>query len=104
MTYRLRLSREALDHLASIGNFLLAESGSGKVAARVVDRLIARCEGIAALPGTLGRSRPELRPDIRSLAFRSYVIFFRYIGDVLEVVAILEGHRDIETYFHDDEI
>ncbi len=58
-----------------------------------------RCHDIASKPGTLGRARPELRPDIRSAAHKGYVIFFRYIEDRLEVVNILEGHRDIDAHF-----
>jgi toxin ParE1/3/4 len=56
------------------------------------------------VPGTLGRSRPELRPDLRSFAFKGYVIFFRYRGDRFEVVNVLEGHRDAITYFRDDSV
>jgi hypothetical protein len=29
------------------------------------------------------------------------MIFFRYRDDVLEVVNVLEGHRDIEAHFGD---
>ena len=61
-----------------------------------------QCSKLAA-SATLGRARPELPPDIRSLAFRNYVIFFRYKDDRFEAVNILEGHRDIVTYFRDDE-
>jgi hypothetical protein len=56
-----------------------------------VDALRQQCRRLASLPGTLGHPRPELRPDIRSFAFKNYVIFFRYEGDTLEVVNILEG-------------
>jgi toxin ParE1/3/4 len=52
----------------------------------------------------LGRARPELRPDIRSFAFKGHVIFFRYAPGVLEVVNILEGHRDIEGHFADGKV
>ena len=62
-------------------------------------QLRQQCAKLAALPGTLGRPRPELRSDIRSFPFRSYVIFFRYVGNDFEVVAVLEGHRDAEGYF-----
>jgi hypothetical protein len=31
------------------------------------------------------------------------VIFFRYVADRFEVVSILEGHRDIESYFDERE-
>lgn len=50
----------------------------------------------------MGRPRPELRPDMRSYAFRGYVIFFRYFGEVFEVVNILEEHRDIDSHFAQD--
>lgn len=102
MTYRLHLSSQALDDLAGIGDYMLRESTSIEVADGFVDRLIGRCEKLASLPGTLGRERSELGAGIRSVAFRSYVIFFRYDKDLLEVVAIVEGHRDIDAYFDQD--
>lgn len=54
------------------------------------------------LSGTLGRARPELRPDIRSFAFGNYTIFFRYLDDRFEVVNVLEGHRDFDAHFGSD--
>jgi len=53
-------------------------------------------------PFTMGRSRPELRPDMRSVAFGNYVIFFRYLRNTLEVVNILEGHRDFGAFFDEE--
>ena len=51
----------------------------------------------------MGRPRPELRADIRSFPFRGYMIFFRYHAGRFEVVNILEGHRDIEAFFGDQD-
>ena len=85
--------------LVSILEYITRESGSVAIGAAFSDRLQAQCARLAALPGTLGRARPELRPDIRSSAFGNYVIFFRYRDDTLEVVNILEGHRDIDAFF-----
>jgi plasmid stabilization system protein ParE len=73
------------------------ESGQLNVGRRWVGALRQRCRELAALPGTLGRARPELRPDVRSFAFKGYVILFRYVEDTFEVVNIIEGHRDIES-------
>jgi len=41
--------------------------------------------------------------NTRSIAFRGYVIFFRYEGNMLEIVNVLEGHRDIDAYFAADD-
>ena len=64
-----------------------------------IDRLQQQCRKLASLPGTLGRARPELRLDIRSFAFRGYVIFFRCDAEVFEVVNVLEGRLDIDGYY-----
>ena len=85
--------------LVSILEYITRESGSLAVGRGFTDQLQAHCAKLASLPGTLGRARPELRPDIRSTVHKGYVVFFRYREDVLEVVNILEGHRDIETFF-----
>lgn len=90
--------------MADILIFITTQSGSRAAGYGFVDLLRHQCRRLAALPGTLGRARPELLPNIRSFAFKGYVIFFQYQGDLLEVVNILEGHRDIEAYFKDDQI
>ena len=97
----------ALDDLVSIARGIATTTGSSDPAYRFTDQLIAKCERLATLPGTLGRARDELAPGIRSFAYKSYVIFFRYGGPrspwhTFEVVNILEGHRDFVRYFHDD--
>ncbi|TPE47896.1 type II toxin-antitoxin system RelE/ParE family toxin [Amaricoccus solimangrovi] len=83
----------------AILDYIIRESGSLAVGGAFVDRLQAHCEKLASLPGTMGRARPELLPDIRSSAYGSYVIFFRYRDEALEIVNVLEGHRDIESMF-----
>ena len=48
----------------------------------------------------------EIRAQVMGCAashFGGYVIFFRYKGDVLEIVNVLEGHRDIDAYFAADD-
>jgi toxin ParE1/3/4 len=57
-------------------------------------------------PAAPGRARPDLRADIRSTPFKGYVIFFRYLPsererEILEIVNVLEGHRDLVGYFAD---
>ena len=83
----------------NVFRYLAQESGDRAVARAFVDRLQQQCGKLAALPGTLGRARPELRPDIRSFPYRGYIIFFRYQAETFEVVNVLEGHRDFTNLF-----
>ncbi len=85
----------------SILKFITQETANPVIGRRGVDQLRQQCQELASLPGTLGRPRPELRADIRSFLFRRYVIFFRYADDRLEIVNVIEAHRDIVAYFRD---
>jgi toxin ParE1/3/4 len=101
---RLVYLASACQDFLEILEYIARESGNVAIGRGFTEILRAQCQKLARLPGTLGRARPELRPDIRSFAFRGYVIFFRYQPDVFEVVNILEGHRDIIAYFRDDTV
>jgi toxin ParE1/3/4 len=49
-----------------------------------------------------GRSRDEVRPGLRSISARPYVIFYRVRDEVAEIVRILHGRRDLDEIFSDD--
>lgn len=97
---RLVYLASAYQDLLDIQRYIANESGHLSVANRFAGRIRQRCERLASLPGVLGRSRPELRADIRSLPFQAYIIFFRYTPDTVEIVNILHGHRDLEAFFN----
>jgi plasmid stabilization system protein ParE len=100
---RLRYTAAAQDNILDILVFIARQSGSPKVALKFTAELRRKCASLAALPGQMGRPRPELRDDIRSFAFRGHVIFFRYVDDVFEVLNVFEGHRDFDSYFNDED-
>jgi toxin ParE1/3/4 len=66
---------------------------------RFVATLKNKCTNLASLRATMGVARPELGQDIRSFPYRGYIIFFRYRGGFFEVVNIVEGHRDFDSFF-----
>jgi toxin ParE1/3/4 len=49
-----------------------------------------------------GRARDAVRPGLRSITARSYVIFYRMRDDVGEIVRILHGRRDLDDIFAED--
>jgi len=100
---RLRYTATARDDLVSISRYIADQSGSRFVAERFAGRLRAKCREIAGSPIRLGRPRPDLARDLRGLTIGNYMIFFRHVGDVVEIVNVIEGHRDIEALFRKDE-
>ena len=100
---RVILLASARDDLVAIGDYIQIASGSRRVAARFVKELNDHCRHMGSLPGTLGRARPDLLPDIRTAPYGNYMIFFRYVGDVVEIVNVIEGHRNIDALFRKNE-
>ncbi|MFS8112995.1 type II toxin-antitoxin system RelE/ParE family toxin [Rhizobium jaguaris] len=100
---RLRYTRDAQSDILNILTFITHESGSQKIALKFTTSLRRKCSDLASLPGHMGRPRPELRHDMRSFVFRSYIIFFHYVDDVFEVLNVLEGHRDLDSHFHQED-
>ncbi|MEO7221556.1 MAG: type II toxin-antitoxin system RelE/ParE family toxin [Devosia sp.] len=98
---RLIYTDDAQNNLAEIYDFV-ADIAGDDAARATMEALRAKCRQLAELSGTLGRSRPELRAEIRSFPFRGYVIFFRYTDDQLIVVNILSTRRDVDAYFEAD--
>lgn len=96
---RLNFLDDAKSNLADISDQIEASSGSAQTAQAFVARIIAQCERLATLPGTLGRSRSELMPEMRSFPLGRYVIFFRYIGEQVDIVNVLRGARDLDAFF-----
>ncbi|KYC41641.1 plasmid stabilization protein [Scytonema hofmannii PCC 7110] len=97
--YELRYLEQAKTDLLRIKRYIAKESGSNDVALQYTKKLRQQCQKLAELPGTMGRARPELMEGVRSFPHGNYVILFRYIDSVLEIISIIEGHRDIEELF-----
>ncbi|MCR5858480.1 type II toxin-antitoxin system RelE/ParE family toxin [Mesorhizobium sp. J428] len=94
---RIRYLGAAKRDIARIFEFVTRESGSADIGLRVIYRIREKCRRLAMLPGTLGRSRSELADDLRSVASGSYIIFFRYRGNLVEIANVIEGHRDLPS-------
>jgi toxin ParE1/3/4 len=68
-------------------------------AAELMAGEIDRCfQNMSLLPSS-GLPRPELGPDVRSLAVSSYFIFYAVRRDHITVLRILHGSRDIDVEF-----
>ena len=98
---RVRFQRTARQDVIEIVDYITRRAGDRTTAARFAIVLQDRCRHVASLPGTLGKPRPDLGDDLRSIAARNYVIVFRYEPGTLRVIRIVEGHRSAEAFRED---
>ena len=96
---RLVYLESARQDLIDILRYIARESGSVATGQNFTGLLRQKCRHLAGLPGQMGRLRPELGPEIRSFAFRGYVIFFHLGDGLFEVINIIEGHLDVVSHF-----
>ncbi len=47
----------------------------------------------------MGRTREELAPNLRSLPFGRYVIFYEALPDEIVIVRVLHSARDVSAQF-----
>ena len=91
---RLVFRPEAEADLADIHDHIAADSPAR---ARMFLALLRdRCGPLRQFP-EMGRARDDLRPGLRSLPVDRYVVIYRVLGDVVEIVTILHGSRDVDT-------
>ena len=66
---------------------------------RFMRRFEQRFKSLAEQP-MMGRSRDDLRSGLRSHPFESYLIFYKPLGDGIEVIRVLHAARDVDAMFH----
>jgi len=96
---RAKLTPAAKADLVEILEYIAEATQSVRVAERYTQKIRAHCRHLASLPFQMGIARPDLGSELRSVPFENYIIILRYAEDRLEIINILEGHRDIPEYF-----
>jgi toxin ParE1/3/4 len=98
------VSPRALSDLAEIWAYLARQSAddSPDRADAFVDLVDSKFKTLSRRPG-MGRCRPELAADIRSLTVGRYVVFYVPLSRGIEVVRVLHGSRDIASMFEKEQ-
>jgi toxin ParE1/3/4 len=90
---------KALEDLAEIWAYIAEDSlRQADAFAAALDREI---RDLARHP-LIGRARPELLIDLRSLSFGRHVIFYLPGKRGIEVVRVFHGSRDLKPLFDED--
>ncbi len=84
-------TQEALDKLSDIEDFISQDSPQS--AAKFVNYLIQRGEGVSKNP-RIGRIVPEIsNPNIREIIAKKYRIVYKIEEHIIEILTVFEGHK-----------
>ena len=93
---KLVISDVAVADLTDI--WLYIAEGNPENADRFISKIHEKCLMLAQSPH-IGRQRDELARGIRSFPIKRFLIFYRINEDMVEIVRVLSGYRDIEQLF-----
>ena len=88
----LSFTRRARDDLLDIWALIALENP--KLADRILDELESACHPLRDYP-QLGRARPEITVDARSLVVSRWLVLYRIAAHGVQIVRIIDGARDI---------
>jgi toxin ParE1/3/4 len=88
---RVRWTRTAIGHLASIYEYISQDSP--RYAKRMVDRITTKSQRIATFPQS-GQMVPEYQdPQIREIIEGSYRVIYRASVEDVQILAVIHGAR-----------
>jgi len=91
---------EAEDHLLALF-FQIVAASSADIAAKYTEAIVKQCEILRTFPEG-GAQRGDIRPGLRVFGFRRRVsIAFEITGDVVTILGVFYGGRNIEAAFED---
>jgi toxin ParE1/3/4 len=94
-------SPEALEDIDRLWDYYA--HAAGPVTADKILREVAKAVAVINDFPLAGRSRDEIRADLRSLAAAPQTVFYRVKDNRAEIVRVLNGRQDIEEIFSDGE-
>jgi toxin ParE1/3/4 len=92
---RVRFTARAREDLLEIW-LTVAARNSEAVADRVYDRIRRLCRLLEDHP-QLGRARPEIQPEARSIVVERWLALCRITEEGPEIVRVLDGARDLSA-------
>lgn len=95
---RYRISPKAEQEISEIEEFISRENPVRALS--YVRELRKKIAKVAVSP-QLYRERPELKPGLRAARHGNYLIFFRIVDQVVEIVRVRHGATDVGRFFQD---
>jgi toxin ParE1/3/4 len=87
-----RLVDDATDDLNQIADYYSDKSPD--YCDKLLAKLTRQFEMLVVIP-KMGRARDELLPGMRFVVVQPYSIFYRVVGDDIEILRVIHGRRNI---------
>ena len=85
-----RTAEQAYADLFEISAYISRDDPAA--AQRLLDRIGSVCDLLASTP-LMGRTRPDLPPELRAFPVGRYLILYRPTSDGVEIVRVVHGAR-----------
>jgi toxin ParE1/3/4 len=100
---RIRLAPQARADLDEVWLYVALKSGNPEIATRHVES-IARGFGLLAKFPAIGRSlETSNRPNVRTLAIRGHIVFYRPADSEIRILRIIHAARDAYAVFAEEQ-
>lgn len=93
-----RVSPQALSDLEDIYYYIAVENESPLNAKRFIGRLYTQFHFLAQNP-KVGRLKDKIRPGFMVWSEGKYYIFYRITADGVDIVRVINSHRDLTKLF-----
>lgn len=95
---RFRLSEHAQGDLNEIWEYIGVEKDNPKAADRLIEKFFQQMSLLGPQP-RIGQRRDEWSPDLRVFPAGNYVILYYPDGELIEVIGVVYGARDLPALF-----
>ena len=93
------ISTEAIRDMEQILDYLANTNiNAGE---KFLEEFSKKCRYLTQFP-LMGRSYREIRPYLRGLPMKNYIIFYRLTEQGIEIMRVVKGDRDLEAFFSEN--
>ena len=93
------ISTEAIRDMEQILDYLANTNiNAGE---KFLEEFSKKCRYLTEFP-LMGRSYREIRPYLRGLPMKNYIIFYRLSEQGLEIMRVVKGERDLDALFSEN--
>lgn len=67
---------------------------------RLLREFNQKCQNLMRFPN-MGKQYSSIREGLRGVPLDGYIIFYRLLGDGVEIIRVVSGRQDLEVLFSD---